>query len=208
HRFPVDGEYEISVNLQRGRNEDVLGMAKERKLDLRLDDQRLSLFTIAANAKAATLGGGTAPDAHLKVRLPVKAGTRELAAAFLKDTVIQEGIIDRLREDQVRTYFEGVGSITIAGPYNVQGPGATPSRDRIFVCHPAARAEEQACAEKILSSLAHRAYRRPMAADDLPLLLALYRQGAQSGGFESGVRLALQMILVSPKFIFLAEFDP
>jgi len=208
HRFPVDGEYEISVGLQRGKTDEFLGMGKERKLDLRMDDQRLSLFTIAANQGAATLGSGTAPDAHLKVRMNVKAGTRELAATFLKDTVVTEGIIDRQREDQVRTYFEGVGTITIAGPYKVQGPGTTASRDRIFVCRPAARADEQACAEKILSTLAHRAYRRPIAADDMPQLMSLYRQGAQTNGFEAGVRLALQKILVSPEFIFRAEFDP
>src|SRR5262245_47980800 len=65
HRFPVDGEYEISVNLQRGRNEEVLGMNRERKLDLRLDDQRLSLFTIAAN-RNVRFGAGNAPDANLK----------------------------------------------------------------------------------------------------------------------------------------------
>jgi mono/diheme cytochrome c family protein len=213
HRFPVDGEYEISVSLQRGRNEEVLGMGRERKLDLRLDDQRLQLFTIARNARevdplrAVGLGAANAPDAHLKVRLSVKAGTHELAATFLKETMIQEGIIDRVRDDQVRTYFEGVGGITIVGPFNVQGPGVTPSREKVFVCRPAARAEEQACAEKILSSLAHRAYRRPVAADDMSQLLGLYRQGAQNGGFESGVRLALQKILVSPDFIFRAELD-
>jgi mono/diheme cytochrome c family protein len=208
HRFPVDGEYEISVGLQRGKTDEFLGMGKEHKIDLRLDDQRLALFTIAADVKAATLGQGSAPDAHMKVRLPMKAGTHELAATFLKDTILQEGILDRVREDQVRTYFEGVGSITVAGPYKVQGPGATPTRDKIFVCRPAARGEEAACAEKILTNLAHRAYRRPVAADDVPQLLALYRQGAQSGGFESGVRLALQKILVSPDFLFRAEYDP
>ncbi len=208
HRFPVDGEYEISVSLQRGRNEDVLGMGQDRRLDLRLDDQRLQLFTIARNQRAAQLGAGTAPDANLKVRLPVKAGTHELAATFMKDTVVAEGIIDRVRDDQVRTYFEGVGGISIAGPFKVEGPGATPARDKIFICHPAARAEEEACAEKILASLAHRAYRRPIVADDMQQLLALYRQGAQGGGFESGVRLALQKVLVSPDFIFRAEIDP
>jgi mono/diheme cytochrome c family protein len=206
HRFPVDAEYEISVNLQRGRNEEILGMNRERKLDLRLDDQRLSLFTIAAN-RNARFGAGNAPDANLKVRLPVKAGTREIGATFLKDTVLQEGIIDRVREDQVRTYFEGVGTITIAGPYNVQGPGTTASREKIFVCRPAARADDQPCAEKILSNLAHRAYRRPVTDEDMSQLMALYRQGAQSNGFEGGVRLALQKILVSPDFIFRAEYD-
>src|SRR5262245_33925870 len=207
HRFPVDAEYEISVNLQRGRNEEVLGMNKERTLDLRLDDQRLSLFTIKAD-RNVRFGSGNAPDANLKVRLPVKAGTREIGATFLKDSVLPEGIIDRTREDQVRTYFEGVGTITIAGPYNVTGPGTTASREKIFTCRPAARTDEQACADKIISTLARRAYRRPVTDEDMAQLTALYRIGAQGNGFEAGVRLALQKILVSPDFIFRAEYDP
>ena len=206
HRFPVDGEYEISVGLQRGRQDEFLGLERERKLDLRLDDQRLGLFTIAADPRGIVHGTGKDPDSHLKVRVPVQAGTRTLVATFLKDTVLTEDIIERRRDEQ--NFFEGVGSISVAGPYNVQGPGTTASRERIFLCRPAARAEEEACAEKILASLARRAYRRPIAADDLQPLLALYRQGAQSGGFEAGVRLALQKILVSPEFLFRMEFDP
>jgi len=211
HYFPVDGEYDISVGLQRGRAEEILGTGRERKLDLRLDDERLQLFTLAARARRANINtatGGTDPEAGLKVRLPLKAGTHTIAATFQKDTVLQEGIIFRQRSDAVQAHFEGVGSISIAGPYNVQGPGATPSRDKIFICHPSAPAEEQACAEKILANIAHRAYRRPIAADDLPQLIALYKQGIETGGFESGVRLAMQKILVSPEFIFRAEFDP
>ena len=206
HRFPLDGEYEISVGLQRGRADEFLGLDRERKLDLRLDDQRLGLFTIAADPRGQVHGTGKDPDSDLKVRVPVKAGTRTLVATFLKDTVMPEGILLRNRDET--NFFEGVGSISIAGPYNVQGPGETSSRDRIFLCHPATRAEEQACAGRIFSSLARRAYRRPIAADDLTPLLALYQQGAQSGGFEAGVRLALQKILVSPEFIFRMELDP
>src|SRR5262245_9065201 len=208
HLFPVDGDYEISVALQRSRDDEYLGLERERKLDLRLDDQRLNLFTIAASQKKVVLGGGTPPDAHLKIRVPVKAGTRELAATFLKDTLIKEGIIERVRDDVVQTYFEGVGSITVAGPFNVQGPGETISRSNIFLCHPSGPAEEQTCATKILSNLAHRAYRRPIGTDDMTQLLALYKGGSQSGGFEAGVRLALQKILVSPDFLFRAEVDP
>ncbi len=208
HLFPVDGEYEISVTLARNRDDEYLGLQRERKLDLRLDDQRLNLFTIAANPKKVVLGGGAPPDAHLKIRVPVKAGTRELAATFLKDTLIKEGIIDRVRDDDVQTYFEGVGSITVAGPFNVQGSGTTVTRDRIFICHPSAAAEQQACAKKIVSTLAHRAYRRPVSDGETAQLLALYNEGARSGGFEPGVRLALQKILVSPEFLFRAEVDP
>jgi hypothetical protein len=208
HFFPVDGEYEISVTLQRNRNDEYLGFERERKLDLRLDDQRLQLFTIPANQKKIVLGGGTPPDAKLRVRLSVKAGTREIGALFLKDTLLQEGIIDKVRDDDVKTYFEGVGSVTVAGPFNVEGPGHTITRDNIFICHPSGSADEMGCAEKILSNLARRAYRRPVTADDMPQLLALYKQGAEDGGFEAGVRLALQKILVSPEFLFRAEIDP
>jgi hypothetical protein len=208
HLFAVDGEYEISVTLQRSRDDEYLGLERERKLDLRLDDRRLQLFTIAANPKKVVLGGGTPPDAHLKIRVPVKAGTRELAATFLKDTLLKEGIIERVRDDVVTTYFEGVATITVAGPFNVQGPGDTVTRDRIFVCHPSAAAEQEACATKILSNVAHRAYRRPVRPGDMTQLLTLYKTGAQNGGFEAGVRLALQKILVSPDFLFRAEVDP
>jgi hypothetical protein len=208
HFFPVDGTYEISVTLQRNRDDEYLGFERDRKLDLRMDDQRLQLFTIPKSAKKIILGGGTPPDANLKVRLSVKAGEREIGATFLKDTVLQEGIIDRIRSDDVQQYFEGVGTIQIAGPFNVEGPGQTATRDKIFICHPKGAAEEMACAEKILSNLAHHAYRRPVTADDMPQLLDLYKQGAESGGFDGGIRLALQKILVSPEFLFRAEVDP
>src|SRR5882724_8659710 len=88
HYFPVDGEYEISVGLQTGRFDEFLGMGRERKLDLRLDDQRLELFTIPANSNGGEIisGAGVTPDSHLKLRVPVKAGNRTLVATFLKDT--------------------------------------------------------------------------------------------------------------------------
>jgi hypothetical protein len=206
--FPVDGEYEISVTLQRSRDDEYLGFERERKLDLRLDDQRLQLFTLPRSDKKIVMGGGTPPDANLRVRTQVKAGAREIGATFLKDSVLREGIIERLRPDDVATYFEGVGSITVAGPFNAKGSGDTASREKIFICRPKQAAEEKACAEKILSNLAHRAYRRPVSEDDVSQLMDLYEAGAEDGGFETGVRLAVQKILVSPDFLFRTEMDP
>ena len=214
HLFPVDGEYEISLGLQNGKFDELLGFERDRTLDLRLDNQRLERFAIPAERKAGldnrvdatpVHGDRESPDANLKVRLTVKAGTRTITATFLRDTTVPEGIVANGRE---KTYFEGVGSITVAGPFNVQGPGDSPSREKIFVCHPAQPADEPACAEKVISNLAHRAYRRPIAADDLPPLLAQYRKGAGNGGFEAGIRLALESILVSPEFVFRMEYDP
>jgi hypothetical protein len=212
HFFPVDGEYDILVELQKGTAQEVLGTGRERWLDLKLDDQRAQLFTIPPSRErlaAADVTGVTAEaEPGYKIRLPIKAGTHTIAAAFQKDTVLPEGIIFRPRFDDIPSHFEGVGAFSVGGPYNVQGPGDTASREKIFVCHPAAIAEEQACAEKILANIAHHAYRRPVTAEDMPQLLALYKQGAEAGGFEQGIRLALQKILVSPDFIFRVERDP
>lgn len=206
HYFPVDGEYVISVKLQVGRNEQVLGLERERKLDILLDGERLGRFTIAAAPSGAMVqGAGEGADKHLQARIQVAAGLHDITATFLKDTVVPEGIVGGGRDT---AFFEGVGSITVAGPYAVAGLGDTPSRDRIFVCRPALASEERACAEKIISSLARRAYRRPLNDGDLPQLMHLYSQGVETGGFEAGIRLALQKILVSPEFLFLVELDP
>jgi hypothetical protein len=207
HFFPVDGIYEISVRLQTGRYDEYLGMQRERRLDLRLDDQRLELFDIPADPRAGRQehGATEGPDAHFKARVPLKAGTHTIIATFLKDTVKSEDVLPSARE---AAFFEGVGSVTIAGPFEVHEAGATPSRERIFLCHPTDATDEQACGEKIIANLVRRAYRRPVTADDLPPLIALYREGAEEGGFEAGVEFALEKILVSPEFVFRIEYDP
>jgi len=215
HLFPVDGDYEISLGLQRGRAEQMLGDDRERKLDLRIDDKRVELFTIPAAARRRStdpidnaVTRGANPEDNLHVRLPMTAGTHSIVATFMKDTVIPEGIVFKPRDGNVEAHFEGVGSVSVGGPFNAKGPGSTPSREKIFVCHPTAAAEEDACAEKIITGLAQRAYRRPSVSDSLPQLMALYKQGKETGGFESGIRLALQKILVSPEFLFRVELAP
>ncbi|MGH9659004.1 MAG: DUF1592 domain-containing protein, partial [Bryobacteraceae bacterium] len=101
-----------------------------------------------------------------------------------------------------------VYSISITGPYAAKGPGDTPSRRRIFVCQPARPGEEDACAKRILATLARRAWRRPVADADLEKPLKFYRQAKAAGGFEAGIEMALSAVLVSPEFLFRVESDP
>ncbi|HWB84957.1 MAG TPA: DUF1592 domain-containing protein [Bryobacteraceae bacterium] len=96
----------------------------------------------------------------------------------------------------------------ISGPYNVTGPGNLPSRQRIFVCHPARAAEEAACASQILSTLARRAYRRDLTADDIRPLMATFRRARQSHGFDQSIGIAVGDVLVCPDFLFRVETDP
>jgi hypothetical protein len=98
--------------------------------------------------------------------------------------------------------------VTISGPFNPTGVSDTPSRRRVFTCTPARPQDEQACAEKIISTFARRAYRRPVDAVDLAGLMKFYDAGRREGTFDRGVEMALRAVLVSPKFIFRIERDP
>ena len=102
----------------------------------------------------------------------------------------------------------GVTSVAITGPTNPTGPGDTPSRRKIFICHPASGEDETACAKRILTSLAEKAFRRPVRDTDLETLLGFYQEGRNSGGFEHGIEAALARILIDPWFIFRIEQEP
>lgn len=98
--------------------------------------------------------------------------------------------------------------IDVAGPFDITGTGDTASRRKIFVCRPARASEEEACARKILTSLARQAYRRPVVAADIDPLMKVYSAGRSEAHFEQGIESALQAVLVSPSFLFLHEQDP
>jgi hypothetical protein len=100
-----------------------------------------------------------------------------------------------------------LAGVTISGPYNVSGPGDSPTRRRIFLCKPVKSADELACATKILSTLTRRAYRRPSTDADVQRLLPFYTAGRSEGGFDRGIQKALERVLVSPQFLFRVERD-
>src|SRR5688572_30233079 len=152
------------------------------------------------------------------IRVPIKAGLHEIRATFLmKTNAVSEGFrrpflkpyIGRGPTDNRETR-EGAAlrEMEIMGPINPGGATASSTYQRVFVCTPAKAADEAACAKTIVSKLARRAYRRPVTDADLKVLLDFYTEGRASGTFETGIELALQRILVSPSFLFRAEFDP
>ena len=105
-------------------------------------------------------------------------------------------------------YMRDVMQISVVGPYDIKGPGDTTSRRRIFICRPSASLPEAACARRILSSIARRAYRRSVVAADLVPLMKLYDEGREGADFDHGIEVAIERVLVSPDFLFLRETDP
>lgn len=213
HHFPVDGEYLIKIKLQTGRFDQIIGLDRDRKLDILLDSNPIQRFTIEASNRGDERihGDRVAPDEHMEIRLDIKAGTHTVAATFLKDTIKTEGILKKpslgLRNRE-QAFYEGIGHLSIAGPFKIDGPGNTPSRNKIFTCRPSSDKSDSVCANEIIANLTRLAYRRPVNNQDIDIIMGLYQQGRSDGGFENGIRLALQTILVSPEFLFRMEFDP
>ena len=204
HHFPLDGEYVLKVTLQRRR-------AREpRQLDVRLDGERVTLFTVGGSRAQGWQGDNAAAD-ELEVRFPAKAGTHVVGVSFLKRTLAPEGVgPSQLPVGSIsgRGTELGVSSVQIGGPYEAGGRGETASRRRIFVCRPANSQDEEPCAEQILATLARRAYRRPVTDDDVETLLGFYTAGRSQGDFDSGIQAALERILVDPEFLFRIIREP
>jgi len=106
------------------------------------------------------------------------------------------------------TFYPHIGTIRIEGPFNAKTAKDSPSRRRIFVCTPAAAAEETACARKILTNLATRAFRRTATTADVNLLMTFYRDARGEGSFDDGIEAALARILASPQFVYRIEEEP
>ncbi len=209
YTFPLDGEYDISIRLARDRNEHIEGLRGPHQVELLLDGRRIEVFTVAPpDDKNHRL-----LDAHLEARIPVTAGRHEIGATFIKkpnsllETARQpyEAHFNFYRHPRVQP---AVFSVSIVGPYGEAKPGETPSRERIFVCHPSKSLGEEDCAKRILSNLMRLAYRRPVGDADLARPLELYRKTRALEGFEAGIEMALRAVLVSPQFLFRIERQP
>jgi mono/diheme cytochrome c family protein len=229
HRFPVDGEYLVKIKLRRQLYGYILGMGRPHQIEVRLNRKRIQVFTIGGNAppngSPTTFAGNIMgdpqwdlymheADAGLEVRFPAKAGLTTVGVSFIKDVVEPEDIPQPrgtgfgLAVDEMFDGSPAVDSVMIGGPYDPKGPGETASRRRIFTCRPAQPANELSCARQILSALSRHAYRRPVTEQEVQTLLRFYETGRSQGGFEDGIRLALERILADPNFLFRIERDP
>jgi hypothetical protein len=216
HVFPADGEYELFGRLVRGVEEGYAGVEGN-------DLPHTFVITIdGAEVYSAQVGGlkdhevqardmneaRTLVDARMTGRVRVTAGQHEVGFTWRERPSLPQDVWEPSRRDSQEVHMIGglprLQAVGVEGPYRVTGVSATPSRDRVFVCRPQAASEELACATEILTTLARRAYRRPVTAAD-----AFYRRTRESGGtFDAGIRAGVARILASPLFLYRIERDP
>ena len=188
--------YEVKVPLKAGNR--VIGASFQRELSL-----PESITPPVPTALLARAGGrGPAPRGAAKM-LPL-----DVWVDGARVNVLSVPSFASNPPAAQATYLRDVLQISVIGPSNVQGPGDTPSRRKIFSCRPSASLSEAACARTILATLARHAYRRPVTATDIDPLVAFYKAARRDSDFEHGIEAALEAILVSPKFLFMIETDP
>ena len=188
HVFPLDAEYEFNIR-RSGPNNFALPLVGTRDpIEVAIDGKRMALIEAGKPTR---------------VRLAVKAGSHMVQIAFLHTAAEQE--VNDLYA--VHAQSVSVGGFDLQGPLKPQGVGDTESRRRIFVCHPKQASEQAACAKKIISRLATRAWRAPVTEDAVNDLLGFYRQGAELRDFDTGVQYALARILSDPRFVYRFEHE-
>jgi cytochrome c551/c552 len=216
HNFPLDGEYEFSVFLLRNIVGYMPGLEYPHQFEITVDGVRVFLSHAGGEEDNkmmdTNLGlAGNTIDARLRVRVPVKAGSREVGVTFLarnhSESVEPLQPFTRNLDLQDMNGIPLINRVQVTGPFAATGSGDTPSRRKIFTCHPANESDELPCARKILSTLARRAYRRPVNDSDLEILLSFYQKGRNKGSFDAGIETAMRLILSDPKFLYRTESD-
>ncbi len=209
HVFPADAQYVFGLTFTSGAN------TRLEDVDVSIDGERVALLHYNTDRRVGADGRGGVPTETQPVF--VRAGQHRVAAAFIRRA-------DGPYADLIRPHdwsFAGGGSggsgvttlphvrdVIISGPYNVTGLSETPSRQRVFTCRPTGPDEARPCAREIIMRLGREAYRRAPTAQDIDGLMSFYEDGAATGGFELGVRTALEAMLASPHFVLRLEREP
>jgi hypothetical protein len=211
--FPVDAEYLLRFQTGRGLG---TSATEPQQVEVAVDGRRVALIPLSEVPARRDAEGGRSRVDH-QLRLPIRAGVREVAVTFLKTTNAEvEHLLQPFERNETVVLTQGGDSlsgpslhrVSIVGPYNAAGATDTPSRRRIFVCRPTTAAEEGPCARRILSTLGRRAYRRPVTEREVDSLVSHYEAGRSGKTFDDGIRQGLERLLSSPEFLFRVESVP
>ena len=222
HNFPADGEYLFRVSFHHETTGTLFGSGgaalhtaeSPEQLEISINGERVALLEVGRWMHASDPDGVNLRTGPIHVR----AGPQRVSAAFIQRF---EGPLQDLLSPHdwslVSTSIPDsygfqslphLRDLAINGPHNATGVSETISRQKVFSCRPTSPEEMNLCAEEIVTRLGRQAFRRPLTEDDLDDLMRFYEMGGEEGGFESGIRQALEAILASPHFVFRFEGQP
>ena len=209
HFFPADGEYVFDMAFFQG------DQSRDEVLDISIDGEEATQLMVEVLERDADHG----PNWTMRSNpVFVRTGQHRVAVTFVRRgdgpyfDVLEPHDWSNAGTRQPVSYgataLPHLRWVTITGPFNPQGVSETPSRQRLLTCRPMSAAEVRSCGEQIVRRLGLRAYRRPLTDEDERELMSFFDQGVAEGGFEVGVRTALEAVLASPHFVFRVERQP
>jgi mono/diheme cytochrome c family protein len=209
HNFPADGEYKFEIqNFGLGK------YTPGEKIEFLVDGERVELFDYVGVGLSQGMQADN--DGSIAITVPVKAGTHKVGVTFLATNY--RPTLDLIKQYERKSlennsipqlqYYPAIGLLRIQGPFGASRPEDSRSMRKVLTCRPAAVSQEETCARQILTTLARRAFRRPVTPLDLEPLMNFFVEGRKGGTFEDGVELALRSLLVSPQFLVRVEKEP
>ncbi|HKE86334.1 MAG TPA: DUF1592 domain-containing protein [Vicinamibacterales bacterium] len=216
HNFPQDAKYDFGVILLRNIVGYMKGLEFAHTIEISIDGERVFATVVGGDADNRESDRNMSEaaneiDERLKARVPVKAGPHLVGVTFVRrnEAESDEPLQPHERDHDLQNMngIPLIDHVNLTGPFEATGPGDTPSRRRIFICKPQG-ADDAACGRKILTTLARRAYRRPLTKDDVDPIMAMYDAGRKTGTFEAGIERGLRLVLTDPKFLFRTETAP
>ncbi len=220
HVFPLDGEYIVKVRLRRDGNEYIRGLGRiPQPVEVRVDGERVGMFADAGLTKGVPPPEGynqgelgdaeweknaLEGDSGYEVRFKVVAGAHSIGVALParrwendEELLLPPGA----GNDEDREGHIAVGLVEVSGPYEKTPAATSPSRQKIFTCRPSGQADQEACAQTILTNIARKAYRRPLTAADTASIMRFCATG-MIRGFDGCIQMGIERIFSSPHFLF------
>ena len=210
HIFPADGDYELTIG-DMALAREVPRMEFENTVIALLDGKEIYRTSIGGEADHKAIDQRLDPAVEeinnrlRKIPFKATAGQHEVTVTFVHRTFAESD--ERIRTTALeggQERIQAAHALQIKGPLTVTGVSDSVSRKNILICKPQ-KAEEAACAQKIVRNFARRAFRRPVTDEDVNPLMVFYKSGYAKGGFERGIRDAVTAILASPHFLYRAE---
>jgi mono/diheme cytochrome c family protein len=222
HTFPADGDYRFRVSFFHETTGALYGNGRAalhtvdapEQVEVSIDGARVALLDVDRWMNTSDPDG-----VNLRSEpIAITAGPHRVSAAFIRRLEgPAQDLISPLEWSLASTSIADAYGFTtlphlrdlaITGPFAVTGVSETPSRHRIFTCRADTAPRQMVCAREIVSRLSSQAFRRPVSERDLNALMDLYKRGDADGGFEAGIRMALEGVLASPRFVFRFEEQP
>jgi hypothetical protein len=194
HRVDFDAEYIVRFGLPGERSAD----AKPVTMGFWMDGVLLRKTTVETKPSKLVYFN---PYSEEEMRLYLPEGDHVFRAGFIDDDFVKGLSPKDAYSDKKNKYLN---SIKFIGPFPTNVEKA--SRKKILICDPNSG---PACVDRIVSTLARRAYRRPATKNEVASLLKFVGLAQKNNeSVEQGIQLAIQAMLVSPNFLFRIEHDP